>query len=222
MAIWFIVATGEDHDIAIDLVAVLEDRVLVRGHRPVRLVAAARERRRPADVPDRLLLVFNVYTLSDISPVLRRRLSVRAVSYGLPASTCCLVFPDGTARDQARACGGHQAATSSSRFFSSSAAFFIDPALTDDGCPENPLLVTGSQTPYDIFGALQSLLGVTVLTGLVVALVRRWRAWPRTRRMQFAPVLWAGGVSLSLLSLMIIVDVLGVSDDLRAGSSSPR
>ena len=59
--------------------------------------------------------------------------------------------------------------------------------------------------------------------GLVVALVRRWRAWPQARRKQFAPVLWAGGVSLSLLSLMLAVEVARrLRDTARRQSSSPR
>ena len=68
---------------------------------------------------------------------------------------------------------------------------------------------------YDIYGPVQSLFAMTVLIGLVIALVRRWRAWSVNGGMQFAPVLWAGGASLSLISLQLLVDVLDVSEDLR-------
>jgi signal transduction histidine kinase len=214
LAIWIIVSADRDHDVAVDLVAVLVVGCSFAG------TGLFAWWRRPENVVGPLMFLtgffwfFNVYTLSDAIPFFVAGYLLANVSYGLVIHLL-LVFPDGrlqTRLERAVVAGGYLVVTALQLI----GAFVIDPALDGcDGCPDNPLLVTDSQTPYDILNALQSLLAVAVLTGLVVALVRRWRTWPQTRRMQFTPVLWAGGVSLSLLSLMLVVDILGISEDLR-------
>jgi hypothetical protein len=105
-----------------------------------------------------------------------------------------LAFPDGRLHsrfERVVAAGGYLTVT----VMQLVSAFLIDPERNGcDGCPDNPLLVTDSTTPYEIFSAVQSLLGIAVLVGLVVALVRRWRAWPKLGE-QFAP---CSGRGLSL------------------------
>ncbi len=126
-----------------------------------------------------------------------------------------LVFPDGrleTRLERAVAAGGYFAVI----VLQFLGAFLIDPELDGcDGCPENPILITDNQDYFNVFSSIQSLFAVAVLTGLVVALVRRWRTWPATRRMQFAPVLWAGGMSLTLISIQLAASVFGIDDGLR-------
>ena len=214
VTIWLTLTTDRDHSVAVDLVAVLAIGWSFAG------TGLFAWWRRPGNVVGLLMWLtgffwfFNLYTLSDAVPLFVAGYLLSSVSFGFLIHLL-LVFPDGrlhSRSERAVAAGGYFVVT----VMQLASAFLIDPGRNGcDGCPENPLLITDSQTPYEIFSALQSLLGITVLVGLVVALVRRWRAWPQARRKQFAPVLWAGGVSLSLLSLMLAVEVAGVSESLR-------
>jgi signal transduction histidine kinase len=211
VATWITIATGREHDVAADLVAVL---VIGWSFAGTGLFAWWR---RPANVVGPLMFLtgffwfFNVYTLSDTTAFFVAGYLLSLVSFAFLIHLL-LVFPDGrleTRLERAVVIGGYAAVT----VLQLIGAFLIDPALNGcDGCPDNPLLITDDQTPYDIFGSLQSLFSIAILTVLVVALVRRWRAWPRARRMQFAPVLWTGGASLSLVALQLVVDVLGGPD----------
>jgi signal transduction histidine kinase len=214
LAIWLILTTDRDHDVTIDLVAVLTIGCSFAG------TGLFAWWRRPQNIVGPLMFgtgffwFFNVYTLADFVPAFAAGFLLANVSFGLLIHLL-LVFPDGrleTTLERAVVAGGYFAVTVMQLI----GAFLIDPALDGcDGCPENPLLLTDDATLYDVFGSIQSLFAAAVLVGLVIALVRRWRTWPIERRRQFAPVLWAGGASLSLLTVMLVVDVLGISDDLR-------
>ncbi len=214
MAIFFTVTTDQDHDLAIDLIASL---TIGWSFAATGLFAWWR---RPANLVGPLMFLtgffwfFNVYQLANSTSIFVLGFILANFSYGFLIHLL-LVFPDGkleTRLDRSVVAGGYFAVTVMQLI----AAFFIDPALNGcEGCPENPLLVPDGPDIYDIYGPVQSLFAMAVLIGLVVALVRRWRAWPLGRRMQFAPVLWAGGASLSLISLQLLVAVLEVSDDLR-------
>ena len=214
--IWLTVTTDRDHSIAVDLVAVLAVGWSFAG------TGLFAWWRRPENVVGLLMWLtgffwfFNLYTLSDTIPLFVAGFLLSSVSFGFLINLL-LVFPDGRLHsrfERVVAAGGYFAVT----VMQLVSAFLIDPERDGcDGCPDNPLLVTDNTTPYEIFSAVQSLVGIAVLVGLVVALVRRWRAWPQARRKQFAPVLWAGGISLSLLCVMLAVDVAGVPDSVRQG-----
>jgi signal transduction histidine kinase len=81
-------------------------------------------------------------------------------------------------------------------------------------CPANPILIADNATASDILFALQVLIAVPTLVGLLVLLVRRWRGATPAQRGAFAPVLWAGGVTLGLIALQLITQVSQVSRDI--------
>jgi signal transduction histidine kinase len=211
LAIWITADTDRDHSVAADLVAVLVIGLSFAG------TGLFAWWRRPDNAVGPLMWLtgffwfFNVYTLSDTVPFFVTGYLLSSVSFGLLIHLL-LVFPDGrleTRLERAVVAGGYLVVT----VLQFASALLVDPAKSGcDGCPDNPLLVTGNQDFYDALSGLQNLVAIAVLTGLVVALVRRWRTWPPSRRLQFAPVLWAGGVSLSLISLQLAADVLGASD----------
>jgi signal transduction histidine kinase len=159
---------------------------------------------------------FNVYMLSNFVPLFVLGFLLSSSSFAFLIHLL-LLFPDGELRTRLErivVAGGYFVVIA----MQFTGAPFVDPEKERcDGCPDNPFLVTDSSTPYDVHSAIQSLLGVAVLVGLVVALVRRWRGWSEARRRQFAPVLWAGGLSFSLLAVMLLVEVSGVSEPLRQG-----
>ena len=216
ITVWLTATTDRDHSLAVDLVAVLAVGWSFTG------TGLFSWWRRPGNVVGLLMWLtgffffFNLYTLSDAVPLFVAGYLLSSVSVGFLIHLL-LAFPDGRLHSR------FERVVSAWGYFTVTvmqliSAFLIDPERNGcDGCPDNPLLVTDSTTPYEIFSAVQSLLGITVLVGLVVALVRRWRAWPQARRKQFAPVLWAGGLSLSLLSVMLAADVAGASEGLRQG-----
>ena len=214
VAIWITVGTDRDHDLAVDLAAAL---VIGWSFAGTGLFAWWR---RPVNPVGPLMFLtgffwfFNVYTLSNWVPAFVAGYLLGLVSYGFLVHLL-LVFPDGrlkTGLERMVVAGAYFAVT----VMQLTGALLIDPAQDGcDGCPANPLLITDNQDFFDVHSALQSLLSIVAVTGLVVALVRRWRAWPLARRKQFAPVLWAGGLSLSLLTLQLGIDLLGFSEPLR-------
>ncbi len=68
-----------------------------------------------------------------------------------------------------------------------------DPDICGPDCPANPLRPENSDFAFVFFSSFQALVGILAITGLIVALVRRWRRWNESTRKAFAPVLWAGG-----------------------------
>jgi signal transduction histidine kinase len=215
-AVWLIATTDQPHDLAIDLVAVL---LIGWSFAGTGLFAWWR---RPANAVGLLMWLtgffwfFNVYTLSNAEPVFVLGFLLANVSYAFVIHLL-LTFPEGrleTRLTRAVVAGGYIAVLPMQLV----AAFLIDPALNGcDECPDNPLQLTEDPSVYDAYGALQTLVAMVVLAGLVAVLVRRWRAWSSERRKQFAPVLWTGGVSLSLITLQLAVDLAGLPDGLRQG-----
>jgi signal transduction histidine kinase len=216
VSVWFMLATEQEHDLAVDLIAVLTIGCSFAGtglfawwRRPENLVG-------PLMFLTGFFWFFNVYTLSDTGAIFAFGYIVGSVSYAFLIHLM-LAFPDGrleTRLERAVVAGGYLAVT----FLQFTSAFLLDPAKTGcEDCPENPLLGTGNEDLYTIHNAIQSLIAIAVLTGLVVAMVRRWRTWPLARRKQFAPVLWAGGISLTLISASLAVSVAGLPDGLQQG-----
>ena len=68
-----------------------------------------------------------------------------------------------------------------------------------DGCPPNPLLISDNETLAQILFDVQAAVAIAAVVGLLVLVVRRWRAATPVQRGAFQPLLWAGGVDLALL-----------------------
>jgi signal transduction histidine kinase len=208
LAVWITVTTDRDHELALDLVAA---GLIGWSFAGTGLFAWWR---RPENAVGPLMFLtgffwfFNVYALSNTVSLFVSGFLLSSLSFGFLIHLL-LAFPDGTLRtrlERTVVIGGYFVVS----VLQLTSAFLIDPAEDGcEGCPANPLLLTDSQTPYEIHNAIQTLLAIAVLTGLVIALVRRWRTWTEGRRRQFAPVLWAGGLSLSLLSVQLALQVLG-------------
>lgn len=84
-------------------------------------------------------------------------------------------------------------------------------------CPSNPLLITDDPGLTDLLFGVQALVAVPTLVGLLVMLVRRWRAASPAQRGAFTPVLWVGGATLALLALQLIALVANLPTDVTDG-----
>jgi signal transduction histidine kinase len=207
LAVYFVLTTDQEHDTAVGLLAALVVGLSFAG------TGLFAWWRRPANPVGLLMWLtgffwfFSTYTLSDAAVPFVAGFLVTNVSYGLLINLL-LVFPDGGLRTKLErmvVAGGYIAVIPMHWV----AAVLIEPSenVCED-CRDNPILLVEDQSVYEAWNVLQSLVAIVVLIGLVVALVRRWRGWPRDRRAQFAPVLWAGGLGLAVLSLAIFVDLL--------------
>jgi signal transduction histidine kinase len=214
ISVWFTLSSNQDHDTAVDLSSALMIGCSFAG------TGLFAWWRRPGNPVGPLMWLtgffwfFNTWVLSDATAFFTLGYLLATVSYGLLIHLL-VVFPDGRLRarlDRWVVAGAYLAVTVM-QFIS---ALLIDPALHGcDGCPDNPLLVTHDSSVYDVYNGIHTAVAIAVLTGLVVALVRHWRAWPRARRLQFAPVLWAGGASLSLILVVLAVDATGGPEPVR-------
>jgi signal transduction histidine kinase len=80
-----------------------------------------------------------------------------------------------------------------------------------DGCPANPILISGSKSLSDLTNGLQVLCAVVVMAGLVVVLYRRWRQAAPGQRRVLTPVVTAGGLALLFLVLGMVADAFGAN-----------
>jgi signal transduction histidine kinase len=80
-------------------------------------------------------------------------------------------------------------------------------------CPENPLLVADDETAAQVLFDLQAAVAIAAVVGLLVLLVRRWRAATPAQRGAFVPVLWAGGITLALLAVQLAALAVNLSQD---------
>ncbi len=89
---------------------------------------------------------------------------------------------------------------------------FFDTTASRDciRCPANPLLLHADDDLTAVLFVGQAAIGSAVLVLLVVALVRRWRATPVSRRAGLTPVLWAGIGTLGLQAVLLALSVVGV------------
>ncbi|MBV9801013.1 MAG: hypothetical protein JO039_23395 [Solirubrobacterales bacterium] len=78
-----------------------------------------------------------------------------------------------------------------------------------ESCPANPLLAANHMQIADALEKAQAVIAVTVLLGLIVALVRRWRGFPTVRRRSLAPVLWTGALALFVLIASLAAKLSG-------------
>ena len=78
---------------------------------------------------------------------------------------------------------------------------FIDPEKSDcDGCPENAILIEHNQTIVDVWGSLVNLVGIVLIVGVLVSLIRRWRRATRPERRLYAAV-YAAGIALLIAAM---------------------
>jgi signal transduction histidine kinase len=77
------------------------------------------------------------------------------------------------------------------------------------GCPTNPLLAADQLQLADAFARAQAVLAVALLGGLILALVRRWRAFAPTQRRSLSPVIWTGALALVVLSGALAIKLGG-------------
>jgi signal transduction histidine kinase len=87
---------------------------------------------------------------------------------------------------------------------------FINPGDTDQckNCPDNLFLIGRNEALGDATTALLGIASIALLVGLVFALVARWRRWPDAKRSVLAPVLWAGGLGLSIIVLGLAIQIV--------------
>jgi signal transduction histidine kinase len=76
-------------------------------------------------------------------------------------------------------------------------ALFADPKNDCEKCPSNPLLITDSETFFNIWNTLISLIGLVLIILVLRSLVLRWRRASRPERRLYAPV-YAAGVALMI------------------------
>ena len=69
---------------------------------------------------------------------------------------------------------------------------------TDDGCPENLLLVTDNATVATVVASVQGVLGLVAVVAAVVLVLRRWRTSSPAQRRGLEPVLLLGAAILVL------------------------
>jgi signal transduction histidine kinase len=93
----------------------------------------------------------------------------------------------------------------------------FDTTQDECGCPRNPLLVADGQTLGNVLIGLQAIAGIAILAGLVVVLVRRWRAAGPTQRRVLSPV-YGGGMLVALFaSGSLLSDVMPIPDGVELG-----
>jgi signal transduction histidine kinase len=84
-------------------------------------------------------------------------------------------------------------------------------------CPQNPLLAGDQMSLASAFGSAQTGLAIVILIGLLVALVRRWRAIAPAQRGAVSPVIWTG--ALALIALCVVL-ATRFGDQSHNGSST--
>ncbi len=79
-------------------------------------------------------------------------------------------------------------------------------------CPDNPILITGDNTVMNVLQGVQTFLAVTALVGVIVVIVRRYRAAAPAQRQSLGPVLWAGGLGMVATAVQLAVSTTGVDN----------
>jgi signal transduction histidine kinase len=79
-------------------------------------------------------------------------------------------------------------------------ALFFDPQTDCAECPTNPLLIDDSETVFNIWNTLLSLIGLVLIILVLRSLVLRWRRATRPERRLYAPV-YAAGIALMIAVL---------------------
>lgn len=76
-------------------------------------------------------------------------------------------------------------------------------------CPANPLLASDQRHIADLLQKAQAVFAVVLIVGLIIALVRRWRALAAVQRQSIAPVILTGAIALVVLSVILATRLAG-------------
>jgi signal transduction histidine kinase len=87
-----------------------------------------------------------------------------------------------------------------------------------DGCPDNVVLVTKSDTVLTVAGVIVNLIGVTIIAAVIVSLVQRWRAATAPQRRQLAPIFWTGLALLGAVAVTVAFQTGNIESELAAVS----
>ena len=79
-------------------------------------------------------------------------------------------------------------------------ALSFDPSRECANCPSNPLQITSSESFFNAWNTLLSLVGLALIIAVLRSLIRRWRQATRPERRLYAPV-YAAGVALMIAVL---------------------
>jgi signal transduction histidine kinase len=91
---------------------------------------------------------------------------------------------------------------------------FADPKSPDSdcsGCPDNLLMIHRNDDLTLTLFDIQSFLGVVVVIGMGLILIRRWRRATPVERSNMAPVLWCGIAFIVLLAVTLSSSAAGLS-----------
>ena len=87
--------------------------------------------------------------------------------------------------------------------------FLAQPSEDCPSCPENLLLVSDRPAAYDAVQAVLGAMGIVLLVGVLVVLIRRWRRSGPVQRRALAPVAWTGGTVALASAVSLIPQALG-------------
>lgn len=77
-----------------------------------------------------------------------------------------------------------------------------------ESCPANPIAVTNNEAVFDAINTFSAIGGVVLLAAMVWLLVRRWQGFEQAGRSAIAPVLVAGGLTLSMLGAQLLTSLV--------------
>jgi PAS domain S-box-containing protein len=84
-------------------------------------------------------------------------------------------------------------------------ALFTRHSSDCDDCPANPYLIHDSKSVTDVFQALFTVLGGAIFVGVIILLIRRWRAATPAQRRVLGPVYLSGGIAAALVGALFVV-----------------
>ncbi|MGE0067894.1 MAG: sensor histidine kinase [Solirubrobacterales bacterium] len=96
----------------------------------------------------------------------------------------------------------------------------VDPTKQGDceGCPENPILISGHEGLADAISALQVIAGVTAIAVVIGVVFSRWRRSSPAQRRVLTPVVFTGGIAFAILLVQLVLGELGVSETVKDAS----
>jgi signal transduction histidine kinase len=97
-------------------------------------------------------------------------------------------------------------------------AVFTEPEQAGcEGCPANPLLISGHSGLSDAISAVQIIASIVLVAITVVLVVRRWRRSPSRERRALSPVLVTGALAFVFLMVQLIAGQAGLPHSVEKG-----
>ncbi len=99
-------------------------------------------------------------------------------------------------------------------------ALFIDPTVQSDcdGCPENPILISGHEGIAGVVNALQVTLASFAIASTVAIVFLRWRRSTAAQRRVLTPVVLTGAIAFTILLAQLILTEIGVPQAVEDGT----